>query len=147
MAFTTDYTNRKVDLLLTDDILGKFSFTFSNQITSGIQKMAQIFTIKMFTITGSKIIDGSSGTTLLENIQNMPANEALVSHYINMAISDTVTQMIEEQADVVYDDEKIKAANLVSVEVVQDKVTATIELESEDRENVNVLLPLSTAII
>ena len=71
------------------------------------------------------------------------AEEEIVSHYVKIAVDSTARTLIDGQANVAHDDEKLKVANITNITSNGDSISAEINIESEAGTNVTFIVPIS----
>jgi hypothetical protein len=139
IAYTADYSGRQIDLELLQTITRPagtteldISFTSADtHAITGIQKMAQRYTILLLTQLADVYFAQDQGTTFwADMIRGAAQNSGQVTMAFNFASIDAVAQMQVEDGDArfgsVVDDERIVSATLLDFSV--DMVTATLYL-------------------
>jgi hypothetical protein len=156
--FTTEYNGRSVDLEMMQSILHpegitplELSFTsVSAKIITGIQKLAQRYTLLLLTQVGDVFFDAEQGTTFWEDmLLGAAQNAGQVNMAFNFASIDAVSQMQLEDADDTYgsipNDERISSATLTDFNV--DRMSGTLYLEvlltSQAGETYTYVLPVT----
>ena len=138
-----NYTDRKVDISITTNYQGLLEFKIPNKVTSGIQKVVQMFILELFTALDSNIFNNNGGTyfgSVITNKEGTPY-KGLMSHYISAAISTVVETLSQEKS--VSTDENIASA--IVEDFTEDKTSATVKilLTTEAGTSHSFLVPIS----
>jgi hypothetical protein len=118
---------------------GKIEWEISNQMVTGIIKLAQIFVIRLLTSFGSKAIDPTEGSSFLANVSGN-YNEGRVRHVANIAIAE-VTSNMQEENEAEEDDEKIDEVSIISISKQERSIALELEITSVAGESVTIVLP------
>ena len=141
----TDYKDRKIDIMLSNNYSGKLKFVFSNNIVAGIQKMVQSFILRLFTSIRSNIINPNAGNFFSRDIsESAQIDPGLTYQALSIAITDTVEQMQQEQSD--FADENIVSARISDYTQEKGEMFARIELVSQIGENYDFVVPINIPI-
>jgi len=157
MATSTDYTGRTVDVLIFqgaapvgDQPIGLGFGTDGGQITTGIQKLSQTFTVLFLTRKGTVISNAKIGTDFITYMQQgRIQTEDHVLTAFGAAVED-IKRLFDAdsaQADL-EDDERFSSAELKSytIDKVNSKIILVIDLESLAGSSRTIYLPVSAAI-
>lgn len=158
MATNTNYTSRKVDLLVfqnwseTGQTLIDVDFD-QGYIVAGIMKLIQQFTIRFLTQRGSSSRDTSYGTEFMTELRaGYMRTEADVKAAFSAAIEeikaqlDTVYKERELLNEVIPDDEKLSNAVLNSYTISPGSIALNITIDSQDGVSRDIVLPIQSAI-
>ena len=141
MTTITDYSGRMVDIECLQTVKKaegvvplSLSFTFGgSRIVTGMQKLAQRFTVLLFSQLGNIYFDQDQGTTMLRDVLSggFSRNAGYLQIAVAFACSDVVSQMRAEEDTDLYGalptDERLVSATLVDFEV--DLASATLYLK------------------
>jgi hypothetical protein len=141
MPYTTDYTNRQVDIELLQSIaqpvnlqqVSISSVTQAPKAVTGIQKLVQRYASALLAYFGTVHFDPNYGTNLIATIlgggiQNVAQLQAAFASASSLAI--TALRSDDRRVDVfgsIPDDENISSAQLLDQQVVYE--TATVNLK------------------
>jgi len=122
MAGTTDYTGRSIDLLIFQGVEESGSqqvsmaFGDTGYICTGIQKLAQKWTILFLADVGSKKYWQTEGTDILNAIRNsnIRTSQELIGHFNDAAFSVAETLTGDPDYTALEDDERLSRADLVN---------------------------------
>ena len=139
---TTNYTNRKIDVMMTIGYQGKLSFKFSNKIVAGIQKLVQMFLLRLFTAIKSNIVNPGSGTYFARDIKISNQYETgFIYHRFAMALTDVINQLKQNKSDNL--DENLSDVRILEYSGDKDKVNFKVELRSEAGTTYEFIIPVS----
>lgn len=155
-GFTTDYTNRTVDINIlqvnsyTNGQLQKDAISFGNpsQYVTGIQKLVQKYVILFLTNLGSQVNSPDFGTNFLPSIQQ---NSNLLSgvtlnhtfNFSNLIVSNELNTYQKTLAQgAVPSDELFKTASLQSYSASGGNISLSILITSQAGTNVTFVLPV-----
>jgi len=160
-ATSTDYTGRQVDVELLQTVEQLVSPlrvhpALSNEpakVVTGMQKLAQRFTVLLLTILEDVHLDPTQGTTLMQDLLwGAAQNAGTVAGVVSFALLDTVTQLRDEEGeDELYgelpDDEKIDTAILedFDVDVTNGSIFLRVALTNQVGEDYTYVLPIAVA--
>ncbi len=155
MIDTLDYSGRSVDLLIFQNTKPKLEqkitlgFGVGGFVTTGVQKMAQTFSIHFLSEVGSVPLKPDFGTSFLTAIRigRVLDESSLQSEFV-LAVQRVKRAMaLTAEQESWPDDETLDSVKLLRFNL--DKATATlalwIELTSNAGQNHNLYLPLSVA--
>ena len=139
-AYTSDYSDRQIDVELMQTIRQptgvtalQLSFTSeASRVVTGMQKLAQRYTVLLLTQLGDVHFAQDQGTSFwADMLRGAAQNAGQVTMAFNFASIDAVSQMQVEDGDdrfgEIPDDERIRSATLSDFSV--DVVNATLHLE------------------
>ena len=139
--YTTDYSNRQIDLEIMQTIVKPTSITllalsltqYPIKVVTGMQKMAQRFAIVFLTQLGEVHFDQAFGTNFWYNLVHGSAqNTGQLQVAITLANTDAVSIMQNDDISTVYgtvpEDEQIASATLLNFTV--DTSTGTLYLQT-----------------
>jgi len=126
-----NYTGRKVDLFIMDlrvpQFDGEAGLKLSDpvRITTGIQKLVQIYMITFLTAVDSKVLDRTAGTAVGDLVVGgVTPSEDAIRHLINISAVEAQAQILEQQEDlvdggeVIPDDELLETAQLTGLAIL-----------------------------
>lgn len=142
MITTTDYTNKKIDIMASENYEGDLVFKFPNKIITGILKLAQIFTIRLFTQKGTKITDPNNGN----NIFLKNSNKNNIEMMLRVAIENTALSLQNDNNDNLPDDEKLELATIDYMSFEADKIMLGYTLTTESKQEIKVVLPIDRSL-
>jgi hypothetical protein len=158
MAVTTDYSNRSVDLFIfqgakpTGDQFIRPGFgPDSGQVTTGIQKLVQKWTILFFTETGSMEYQPDLGTRFLTVASQGGLRDVMgVKSEFRLAaktVQNTLTPLEEADPNMPAD-EKLGSAELtaVSLDKTAGKLNMTVTITSQAGTSHDIILPVPVPI-
>lgn len=165
MATTTNYSGRRVDLLVFHDWVsegeGQASIyagiadrvTGRGAVVTGIMKLAQLFTIRFLTEKGSSYYNPEYGTEFLTDLRSgIIRGDSAMQSAFSAAVADAKMQMLaevdkrEEAGETVPDDEKLRSVTLRDYILTEDGLDLSVEILSEAGVRRTVVLPISVAI-
>ena len=145
MRLSKNYSGHQIDVLVLDvpdSIEGAVPPAFSNnfRIAAGLQKLAQIYIIKLFTALESKVLDKERGTAIGDLlVGQVSTTEDFLNHIINVGHVETVAEIFEDQElridddKVIPDDEFLVEADLVDLVILDpSSVKFTVRITTND---------------
>ena len=152
MAVTTDYTGRTVDLLIFDGVKAtgmqrvNLEIGDTPKVCTGIQKVAQLFTIQLLTEKNSDLV-GLGGTSFLTAVRRGNIkNDGDIEFYFNLAVSEIMEYLNKNEGADVPDDENLVVAELLSFTIIPGYLTLSVRLETLAGDTRDVILPVSVVI-
>ena len=152
-AISTNYADRTVDLLTHQDIqVGKevqvqLSLGDAASVCTGIQKVAQQFTIMFLTDIGSKPRDENFGTSFLTalNAGSIQDDEEVTS-FFQLAMSEIRTYLDENDIEGETDDETFDSAELTGWDLRPGFLSLNVRVTSLAGDERDIILPVKVAI-
>ena len=155
-TFSTDYLGRRVDLLIfqqlarTGDKLLQLSLGTAGEVVSGVEKVAQTFTILLLTDPGSVLYQPQLGTNLVPSVRGgQLRNEADVrtAFLLAAALVQRAMNLAGLKAGLPPDE---MLASYALTKVVIDRaggtLSLTVQLTTAAGEGTTVLLPVPLPI-
>lgn len=156
MAFTTNYAGRDVDLLIFQNTkpVGEqkleLGFGTGGEITTGVQKMAQTFTLLLLTELGSIQYHPNLGTDFITNVRLQAfRDETDVRAGFGLAVAALLrTMALEATRAELPDDETLDTVELLDVQIDPNKglINLKIRLTSLAGVDHDFFLPVPVAI-
>lgn len=146
---TTDYTGRKIDMMLTSNFEGPLEFVVPNEIVSGIQKLVQIFYTLFLTSVGSKFLNPEDGSTFANQLYNgRTFSRQNFRPIVNIAVSEVSDIILEDQdiQGVSAPDERLANAEVIDANLEGDSIDLSIRLRSEAGVVYEFVLPIKLPI-
>ncbi len=158
-VFKTDYTGRTVDISifqfegerLSGDI--ELSYGDPQQIITGIEVLKQIFTILFLNEIGTVLLEPRIGTVFGSAIGQSNIDVDTLQHVANIAVTDTVNTIVEDQLDStqdIPDDEFLVDAVVRDIQVASgdsSQVRMQISISVRSGTTFDVFLPLSIGLV
>ena len=157
--FTRNYVGRAVDAYIMDlpepPFEGQAGLRFQSnvKVATGIQKLAQLYTILLFTATGSKLLVPTDGTALGDLVLGgvTPLREQ-IRFQVNIGNLEAKSMILEDQEDLIDqgiedipDDELLDTSQVVGLEIPDRStviVTVLLTTVAGDSRLFTVPLPL-----
>lgn len=115
----------------------------SNKFITGIDKLAQIVTVKLLTFIGTKTGESYDGNSFTQSL--LTSNRFLAQQLLSMAVNDTYHDILNEQRDVTYKDERLQSLQVEKIDASGDRLTAWVTLVSEAGTTVTRFIPIDLA--
>lgn len=159
--FSSNYFGRNVDVFVLETpeptFRGQASLKFPTnpKICTGIQKLAQIYIITLFTAVESKLLNPTEGTAIGDLVLGTLAFiEEEIRHILNIGNSEAQDLIIENQTDLldigleeIPEDEQLDSSNILDIRVIdKSKVEFDVELNSVAGESRIFIIPLPLSI-
>jgi len=159
VEFTKNYFGRSIDAYIADlpepSFEGKAGLRFQSnvKVASGIQKLAQIYMITLFTAVGSKLLAPTEGTAIGNLVLGgvTPIKEQ-IRFQINIGNLEAQSLILQEQADLedqgiedIPDDETLIASQITDLQIPDRstvRVTVLLTTAAGDARLFTVPLPL-----
>ena len=141
MKTSTNYTNRKIDIMISDNYTDKLNLKFSNQVVTGIQKLVQIYIISLLTNIGSKLTNLLEGTKILSDLMNTNIS-GNIKAIIRSGIANTNEYIINNQTLITNNDEKLLDCKLNNFTVNNDTVNIQLSIISVANTGYTFILPV-----
>ena len=152
MKLSNSYAGHQIDILaldVPDSIEGEVPPSFSNvfRICAGMQKVAQIYIIKLFTALESKLVDKTEGTVIGDLLLGRIAVGAdFINDTISIGHVEAVSSILDDQEQridsgkTIPDDENLQEATLISIENIDaTKVKFTVGLDTLSESGVYII--------
>ena len=156
---TTDYSNRKVDLLIfqgwaeTGETLITTAFGDTGYVVAGIMKLIQQFTVRFLTQLDSAPQNLDFGTEFMTDLRaGYIRTEADVLASYSAAVANVKTQLRtvyeerESRNETIPDDEKLSDAELISYEITPGSLFLRVEITSQEGTSRETVLPVAIAM-
>ena len=142
VTYSTDYTDRKLDIAITTGYQGKLEFVFPNKVVSGIQKLDQSFVIKLFTAFQSNIFNDSDGSTFATDLTTVKQGQAGIAfHFLSLSFSEILEQLSTDRSE--FPDENLRHARIEEFSQDKDQLLVKIAIVSEANEEYKFILPIT----
>lgn len=149
-----EYTNRKVDLLAFQGprIPGRnaqmtqslFNGTDGGMVVAGIDKLIQRWLIEFLTEVGSLLYLPERGSTFMRDARlGRLQTEADIETAFLFAATDVDRNLKNEEDDTWFDDERLDAANLLSITLTPQQVSLNIEIRSLAGDSRRPIVPVN----
>lgn len=147
-----DYIGRSFDLLAlqgADPVAGVqlqqtiFGTASSAEVCTGIQKLAQRWTMKFLTIRGSMVYLPEEGTDFVDQVRRGELqHEADVLTAFNIAGVEIRTSMLAEETSDMHDEDRMGNAVLGTIGITGDWIILNVTLTSLAGASRKVILPI-----
>lgn len=147
-----DYIGRRFDLLAlrgaerVGDVLLEqtiFGTDAGGEVCTGVQKLAQRWSLKFLTIRGSMPFLLAEGTEFVGQVRRGELrNEADVEASFQIAAIEVRTNMLNEETDSMHEEDRMGNATLLSIGVFNDWMTLTVRITSLAGNSRQVILPI-----
>lgn len=155
MTTMTDYTGRTVDLFVAqgaapagDRPIGfGFGGSGGGQLTTGVQKAAQMFVMLLLTSRGSRLHDDNFGTDFLNTIAASNLLESRLTIAFREAVDDILRQQSRYLDSNAADDEVIVSADLITFDIPdQTSLRLVIRLDTRAGSSREMFVPINLVI-
>lgn len=145
----SNYTNRTIDLVAFHGVkpVGyaqlkqNLFLDTAGEVCAGIQKLVQRWLCIFLTPLGSQTFDTDRGTRFMVDIFSAGTENDIYTIF-QIANSDTIDQLKNEETTDMPLDEKIGSVTLNSIELYLGSVSLYITIASKGGTSVNVILPI-----
>ena len=133
---------------------GKIELSFSDtpKICTGIQKLAQIFTVTLLTKSGSVLADSTFGTEQIGEIGKSNNILETVQQAAQLAVFNAYASIRDEQVQIqalgtfIPTDEIITNAQVTDLVITKDTVNLQVKLSTVAGANRDYIIPVPTAM-
>jgi hypothetical protein len=157
MAVSTDFTGRTIDQLIfqgvaaSGDQLITTGWGNAGEICTGVQKVAQTWTVLFFTELGSIPLDPTRGSTFIQAVRSgrIRVDDDVTAEF-NLA-AERIRRIMDQdavEAGDLPDDERLDEATLVrfTLDLAMQYLAMTVNIQTMAGVNREIILPVSISI-